>query len=1445
MPSNSYQSLEDVVGKYLDKYPTMHREQALAAVQAHFDSGDPRITGIPNITDDLRDAQMVAKVAATEASLFQTATAPLTWLAGKALLAAPDDIRRKGESWLDALKQNEESAESASPVGSLIGNVGGFMTSGGPGAVGDLLGKVPVVRALPKLARAGLGGYLTGKVGALGDQNIPIPFTGREATPSAAGAVFGVGGEVAGSALERLANLWGGATKTVADAQNVLAPEDQAATSQPVEAGSGTRSTSDAMNQQSRASADSLTQGATVPDYQPPEDWLAAQQRKADEITAQIDRAKYQRQLRKNNPWPVGEMRGPLGHAPGPQDVEPFSIFGGPTRGPGPGDLEPEPTGSAEMRGPGPEDVERTPTLDEEFESVARQQRQAAAAAPIAPPKELTQPTAWFEGATQAEKAKATTPQVKLARQVNEPTGTATMRAGQPFTAESHNVVDAQREGLKVWAEPESKLGKLGKPGKVKFTNPLIVETQHTGPQAFVDVAKQLWSRSPKTIAMLDAAKDQVGMAQELIARSAQRGGYDAVSISTPKLEDNVMIDLRDFKPTRHAEEWDIQRTPGHQVQGKGATGGKPQGPFRLPPGVKPEGGPQAVSGKLLDELRKAASGAEDAIPEREASEAGFDRQSRAALHDDVSRMGPEWTAASHTVNEASLEPLARFRPIAFAIDHPDFHGAMGKALKAATDSDKLIKRTRDAFAAIEKTVPKGEFDELHRALTGLTYDDNDKLVQTAVNVDGRHDAAARLLLNNVVTPAYEYLTNVDMRAALTMRRFGLAFTRKQFERLRLIQAVEDSPEREKLFASRTPPTREELIVADRTKGMLNYDDTHDLTVEPGKGFLSFYAVENEREKVLDAIKFLEGQKAAGYAPTGHASLTAMLDKYQKRLEWIDSQIEHEEKRPLPSRDYVPRHKEFAPLKASTDSAARPLWPEMDVEKLFGKYIAGVADKRQSDVVLSEVRRLLKHPDFQDAYVKNYLTDWGNAVRGSRGHWGDRSFANAWNTSLGRAGAPKVTASQVHSATSFVMNGMSWTKLFLSPVRFPFINLTHLFTTLYPVVGEKTFARAFAEVLANPKRWFAEAADAGAIRGESDWLREVADPQTTAVKGRWARKWLSATYATENFRRAVAYRAGLLTEPADRSVLVKAFDRRPGAYATPLEESRAYARGLTLTTQFETSMINKPLHFSGNPLKRLVAQFRTWPSSLGSLYADMLKQKQWGSLVRGMATLSFFGGLPAVMGGPEIYGRVRDHVLRETGQVLPDQTGMQYAVDALGFQGTPIGEVLGANLYSLHDPFALVPPNTEGLLGPSIGTVVSTIRDVDTAAQNEDYDGVAKAVLGGVSPQARALIEGADEFFNDGKIFGANGQLEMQRPYMARWMRGLDMVPSARSIHYQDMHDLASAVESGNQATVQQLRQKAMRDGVVLNKKFWDGVKQIVKSRSKRHTNTSTIWSQL
>lgn len=1117
-----------------------------------------------------------------------------------------------------------------------------------------------------------------------------------------------------------------------------------------------------------------------------------------------------------------------------------------------------------------------------------------------------------------------------------EPVGQVGVRAGAPFESEFLVKVPTSREGAYMYVDPRSILAGKGTNVKVEWKNPLVVDVSDTGEEGWREAARSLYSDNEPALRALDASKDPVGLSQELIARYAKRGKFDAVALSTPELKHNTIFDVREFKPSAHEGIGrDVTQFKGPKAAGKPFTisvGGEAERPNSLAgnapsrpanpkegqrpsfgrasdserfglnapaidkrsvarqlsqisreinvlkqtPGneakiaqleplrkslqadlrspqassnlhepqeevkshsafVKKDGGVQAPTPETPpapSELEKAHSAVTDALnayakPETAPIDpvAHTTRVERDSLvTGNTQHLPPEIAEAIAAVDRRSAGAFTRIKPVGWISDDPRVQNLLGGAGGVWDTMDKVAYREptkiNRGYRKVmgDNKITKGEFDEVARAVDGLEYNDKGELTQSALNVDPRHDRAAKGLVA-IRDRLYTLLTGNDRHVPSIMGRFGLEHTRPEFERLRAIQTL-GPDDFDKLFP-KTRATTAELAAASASKGMLKFDATHDLDIDPLSDFMKIHPLDNERALLKDSIKHIQELQAANPQGADLVAKDNQLKEQLARLTHLESKLREDTQTRMPSRDFLPRKKWLSYVHLKEHPEARPFFYDTDPDKVVGNWVNSVTRKRVADVTLAKIRPLLKDPGL-DRATKDRLTEFANVMRGATGFAGDAKFADFLNSSpIGKL--KQFTPQEVHEDTSRLMGWMGFTRLFVSPLRFPIINLTHTLMSTYPVAGEKYFAQGMMRVLSNPKKTYLEALAQGFIDHDSQYFKEIGGVEPGSAFGR---AWRSLSWVTETFRIVHAQQTAMaMAEDGKFSPLVRGFVEK-GPWENPVQKARGYARSFVATTQFRLGPENKPLAFTGSPARRVMSQFKNWPVSLASLYGEMFKQRDAKALARGLGAMFFLGGPAAILGGPGAWNIFR-HKMLEHGVNLSSTTGYQYAVEGLGFQGSPVDQM---DFGSLRDPFGISTVTPTGLAGPLIGGVFDFI-DQANKGLTEDRPlakPVAQMLFGQMVPAYQA-----EEEFRKGGVFGPNGDLEMHRSALSAVVRGLDLAPSARSIRYQAQKDLVDAHMSGNQALVEELQDEARKRGVVLGPKFQAAVRSMVSRRRK------------
>jgi len=687
------------------------------------------------------------------------------------------------------------------------------------------------------------------------------------------------------------------------------------------------------------------------------------------------------------------------------------------------------------------------------------------------------------------------------------------------------------------------------------------------------------------------------------------------------------------------------------------------------------------------------------------------------------------------------------------------------------------------------------------------------------------------------------------------MRKAGLPHTRAEFERLRTIQ------EYQSLIGTGKAPTQPpfkysmaESSTAERLKGMLRFNDSHDLSVDIREGFFPLNPVENERaylEDLLAGVKSWEDLKLTDFDTESFKDWATKAVERRKQLLKEEAQ---EEFGRMPNRDSMPIRHFSGPLKQARSAAAAPLKYSTDVNQVARRFIQNALNKRWNDIILTEARRLSKTFKM-DRPMQDYLTRYVQTTRGVTGYRADAVMADNINWFVD--GARKLTglkledwdAGDIHRYTADVMRFMFWTKLRLSPIRFPLINLSHLIMTVGSDAGYIPTVRNAIKVLRSPDAYFKRAVNDGIINPESQWVLDMGSREYTKsnvmqglrkagakVVPESVRRGLNAaSYFSERLRHVVANEvaheqyAKYLASGNERvlSPAAVTFTRDvPGRNA--ITAAKEYARAYVDATQFRTGIEGKPLIMSEHgSTGRMISQFRSWEFGLRAFTLNTLKSGDVPRIARLAVNVTLFGGVGSFMGN-DLYSWLRQHVFLPHGINLPHKTGVQEIFDFLGL-GNTLGQL---DLGSWRDPFGFNamfgilqgPDEFVKLTGPGPSTLFDTAHHQFKSFVDKghfDLDRLASDVLG---PQAKAAAEAVREKF-EGGLFGATGSLEAHRPWLAQVLRGLDLTPSADHLRYEYEQDLAHAMLSGNPQLIGNILDEARQAGIVIDGKFMQGVR--------------------
>jgi hypothetical protein len=1012
----------------------------------------------------------------------------------------------------------------------------------------------------------------------------------------------------------------------------------------------------------------------------------------------------------------------------------------------------------------------------------------------------------------------------KLKLKDREPIGTMTVREGEPFQSEFMRPVQS-RGGSRVYYDYRNTEAASAQARALNIDNPHVIHVDTTGEEGLREAVRQAYPDSERVLDAIDNAQNPREAAIEALGRYARKNGHDAIVLNTPDPRENVILHYKNFTPS-----WqDDMAEPGWENKGPKK---------KVISADKPKVNAQVVKQQVEQDTQRVQAQAEFKENVQTSDPITHSENKRAVESPDM--FDPEINHELDAAEPMRRKPAAWFRLPSNVSDHPGWKSYISDLFDMRRRMYGQVRRQfENSFRRIVGDMKPEEYDTLVQAIEGLQRDHETlELKQTRPDIDPAINEKAKRFRVGITDRMYQTITGNDPKTFAILEDHGLPHTRPQMERLRMLQNG---------TVLKNASTAE-INAASRLKGMLNFDHTHDLDWKPIEGYFMHRPIDNERAYLEDLIN-----KSQEYSKLGLQNQdTEFASKYAqdavKRLKELDVELQAADTRRLPARDSFPRRHYAGPINQARDPKLASFKYKTDVPGVGSDYIQTALAKRYNDYMLARTKQLIaSFPDMTPA-MKDYVTTYVNTVRGARGFRGDALTADTINA-LGRA-ATRLTgkafepldAGDIHHMVSAIMDFQFMSKLAITPLRFPIINLTHSITTTWSDVGSGIYAKALMRVLSDPESAVKCGMAAGIITDRSSFLDEVGSRVGTMPGP--VRRVLGATSAfAEKLRYLVDYEAALEQyRRGEISPAVTTFVKEK-AGRTELQAMREYARAHVDTLQFRQGIENKPLAFSGSSLSRLATQFRTWSVNLAAYTGNVIKSGDVARMARLGTALTFFGGLPVWVGGPTLFKVIRRELLKQ-GIDMPEQNGLQVLADQFGLQDS-IGQV---SLYSLQDPYSVdvaaklaLEKDPGGLLGPTFGSVIDLASSEYKNFMQKGSPSLAP-VEQFISPQIRAALEASGELANGG-VFGPDGTIEVNRPWAAGAIRGLDLSQSARSQRYNYIEDIAAAMESGNAELVRSLQKQAEANGIQVNKKFTEAVKSVAMRHKKAGKVSS--WQEL
>lgn len=762
--------------------------------------------------------------------------------------------------------------------------------------------------------------------------------------------------------------------------------------------------------------------------------------------------------------------------------------------------------------------------------------------------------------------------------------------------------------------------------------------------------------------------------------------------------------------------------------------------------------------------------------------------------------------------------------PVSAASKHPLHHfftarmaAAKDELITSSSSRTKFMDKEASAVLKIGN-VTDAEFPAFYDTVTNLQKMPDGSLVQRWAGSSKAHQKAAVELRQRVTDPIYKDITGIHPDAPVKLGEWGLVDEARTWDRIEELQKRDVSLPLPS-WVERDPNKRGWLGAAEGLKGMVERDRTH-RWMKYEDSYLPIIPVENERAATVRAITELREQY--GENMVNFPDVMSQMAALKIRLQQL-------EKIALPMRDVVPS-RGFSPYMLSRNpEAVGKVMMNKNVREIMQEYIRSMYQARYMNVILSDAKELVPLLESSGVEGKEHLRafwmDLINNQRGVRASRDNRVFQGMINAYRAvrhpfAAQLEGATSRDVEEAVSTILRIQNLTKVHMNPVRYPLMNLSGNIMTLGSLVGYRPMLRGALEAMTPEGRALAEAAHV--LRGETPFRAEIEHLRPTAKNiAERGLEYLPAK--TEDFNRASAFltgyrqvmEAGSSFKP--HPLVKRAFLDVPSH--TLEERAVAYGRAMVDVTQFRYGPEGRPQAFVGSAGRRLLGQFKTFSTNYATMMIEAAEGGHWDVLARALGALFVFGGLPAVAEGviaKTMYDYVRGEVIRKTGVVLPNDSGMTMLIEKMGLGNVPIP----LDIYQSISPYNLPGFDRKQALsfigGPTLGGITNAIMDVadPERGRGEGLKEVARTIAPSLVAGGEAIAEG----MRGGETRGLGGELQARRGAIDIWTRGFNLSPSLRAQRYAYTKDIEAAIEGGQWATARALISDAREKGIYIGK---------------------------
>ena len=554
-------------------------------------------------------------------------------------------------------------------------------------------------------------------------------------------------------------------------------------------------------------------------------------------------------------------------------------------------------------------------------------------------------------------------------------------------------------------------------------------------------------------------------------------------------------------------------------------------------------------------------------------------------------------------------------------------------------------------------------------------------------------------------------------------------------------------------------------------------------------GYITHYPVKHQKNVLVDEIRRVQqGIKDATEAgATRNASeLKAQLIKMQNDLDKV-SVLDREMM--IQRARIVPGGKYFGPLDETRRIPKGIVEDERfrrDYMGIMEDYVHGAYRKIFLDRYLPQAKELIKR--IPQAALREYAYDFVTAQRGSLGAR-QRTFMTESLHRLFPNTDPLVINRQFSRAVDEITRFQYLTKIGLSWVRFPIVNMTQPILTTYPLVGGRIFFHAVHDAL-KPEMWRL-AKKAGATF-EPTVRRAVSEAYGRTRRLAKFQRFLSspATWS-EEFNRVLSFAAGI---------------RQGGEAGLKGPHLVEHALNLVDRTQFIYQKEALPLLMTQSSVGRLIFQFRTFTANYINYLVQLFNDPKFSHWSKNPAVYRAIASLGVLSGSSvfPLWKVSRQELIRRAGIDIGEFNPFERMTSMFGL---PPGVNLGASM----EPFN-PPDRPTQLLGPTIGQLSEVLFQL--MRNPEKTEKILVDQLKAVTPSLRAyshLFE--KEATREGRVSGVKTEVPFgRRPVLEKMF----LRPSLESIRGKYLRLIANAIAGGRQDLVQKFIAEGRAKGLYL-----------------------------